>query len=49
LNHLRKVAGDSVIPQIISSGRVNRPVRIRLAFEGPDLELSDRHPSYVLN
>jgi len=49
LNHLRKVAGDSVIPQIISSGRVNRPVRIRLAFEGPDLELSDKHPSYALN
>ena len=49
LNHLRNVAGDSVIPQIISSGRVNRPVRIRLAFERQDLELSDRHPSYALN
>jgi IS605 OrfB family transposase len=33
LNHLRKVAGDSVIPRIIGSGRVNRPVRIRTSFE----------------
>lgn len=33
LNHARKVAGDSVIPRIVSSGRVNRPVRIRTAFE----------------
>ena len=33
LNHLRKVAGDSVIRRIIGRGRVNRPVRIRTAFE----------------
>lgn len=33
LNHLRNVSGDSVLPRIISSGRVNRPVRIRIAFE----------------
>ncbi|MCT8337567.1 IS200/IS605 family element transposase accessory protein TnpB [Methanoculleus sp. Afa-1] len=33
LNHLRKVAGDSVIPWIIGRGRVNRPVRIRTTFE----------------
>jgi IS605 OrfB family transposase len=33
LNHLRNVAGDSVIQQIISSGRVNRPVRIKLGYE----------------
>ena len=33
LNHLRKVAGDSVIPRIISSGRVNRPVRVKLGYE----------------
>ncbi|WP_292366538.1 MULTISPECIES: RNA-guided endonuclease InsQ/TnpB family protein [unclassified Methanoculleus] len=35
LNHLRKVAGDSVVARIISSGRVNRPVRIRAAFQPP--------------
>lgn len=33
LNHARKVAGDSVIQRIISSGRVNRPLRIRTAFQ----------------
>ncbi|WP_332450039.1 transposase [Methanoculleus sp.] len=33
LNHLRKVAGDSVVPRIIGRGRVNRPVRIRTTFE----------------
>ncbi|MDK2989555.1 MAG: putative transposase [Methanoculleus sp.] len=33
LNHLRRVAGDSVVPRIIGSGRVNRPVRIRTSFE----------------
>ena len=33
LNHLRKIAGDSVIPRIIGRGRVNRPVRIRATFE----------------
>lgn len=33
LNHLRKVAGDSVIPRIIGRGRVNRPVRIRTTYE----------------
>lgn len=35
LNHLRKVAGDSPAREIISSGRFNRPVRIRLAYEVP--------------
>ena len=33
LNHLRKVAGDSVVPRIIGRGRVNRPVRIRTTYE----------------
>ncbi|MDD4455927.1 MAG: transposase [Candidatus Methanomethylophilaceae archaeon] len=47
LNHVRNVAGDSVIPRIISSGRVNRPVRIRLAFEDPS-EI-DRQLSHALN
>jgi len=47
LNHARNVAGDSVISRIISSGRVNRPVRIRLAFEEPSP--SEKHPSHTLN
>lgn len=33
LNILRKVAGDSVLKQIISSGLVNRPVKLRIAYE----------------
>lgn len=33
LNIMRKVAGDSVVKQIIGSGLVNRPKRIRLAYE----------------
>ncbi len=37
INILRKVAGDSVLQQIISTGLVNRPRRIRLAFETPKL------------
>ncbi len=45
LNHLRKVAGDSVIQQIISSGRVNRPVRIRLGYEQPSCTLNWRDQS----
>jgi len=49
LNHLRNVAGDSIIAWIIGSGRVNRPVRIRFAFEGPDLELINKQPSCILN
>jgi len=36
INHMRKVAGDSVLEQIISRGRVNRPVRIRDAYEEPN-------------
>jgi len=40
INHLRKVSGDSVVQQIISSGRVNRPVRIRLNYEQPSCELN---------
>ena len=39
LNILRNVAGDSPAKEIISSGLVNRPKRIRLAFESP-LELN---------
>ena len=39
LNILRNVAGDSPATEIISSGLVNRPKRIRLAFESP-LELN---------
>ena len=35
INHARNVAGNSVFPRIIRSGRANRPVRIRLAFEEP--------------
>jgi IS605 OrfB family transposase len=33
INILRKVAGDSVIEQIISRGLVNRPRRLKFAFE----------------
>ena len=33
LNILRKVAGDSPIPEIVSRGLVNRPKRLFLAFE----------------
>jgi putative transposase len=33
INIMRKVAGDSVLQRILGSGRVNRPVRIRLAYE----------------
>jgi IS605 OrfB family transposase len=33
LNILRKVAGESLVTGIISSGLVNRPQRIRVAFE----------------
>jgi len=40
LNHLRKVAGDSVVQQIISSGRVNRPVRVRLGYESNSCKLN---------
>ena len=40
LNHMRNVAGDSVMKQIIGSGRVNRPVRIRLHYEQPSCELN---------
>lgn len=35
INIMRKVAGDSVLEQILGRGRVNRPVRIRLAYEQP--------------
>ena len=45
LNHLRNVAGDSVIQQIISSGRVNRPVRIRLGYEQPSCALNCKDQS----
>ncbi|RLF80282.1 transposase, partial [Thermococci archaeon] len=34
LNILRKVAGDSSIKRIAGSGRVNRPVRVRLPATG---------------
>jgi IS605 OrfB family transposase len=34
LNILRKVAGDSPIGEIAGSGRVNRPVRVRLPWGG---------------
>lgn len=33
LNHLRNVAGDSLVREIIGRGRVNRPVRIQTAYE----------------
>ena len=33
MNQIRKVAGDAPVKEIASSGRFNRPVRIRLAFE----------------
>lgn len=33
LNILRNVVGDSPIPEIINRGLVNRPVRLRLAYE----------------
>jgi len=44
LNHARNVAGDSVIPRIVSSGRVNRPVRIRTAFEQSTFAQIQLHP-----
>jgi len=44
LNHMRNVAGDSVIPRIVSSGRVNRPVRIRTAFEPSTFAQIQLHP-----
>jgi len=34
LNILRKVAGDSPVREIVGSGRVNRPVRIRAVLFG---------------
>jgi putative transposase len=34
LNILRKVAGDSPVREIAGSGRVNRPVRVRLPWGG---------------
>jgi len=34
LNILRKVAGDSPVGEIAGSGRVNRPVRVRLPWGG---------------
>ena len=34
LNILRKVAGDSLVGGIAGSGRVNRPVRVRLPATG---------------
>ena len=34
LNILRKVAGDSSVRAIAGSGRVNRPVRVRLPWGG---------------
>ncbi|WP_251950481.1 RNA-guided endonuclease InsQ/TnpB family protein [Thermococcus argininiproducens] len=34
LNILRKVAGDSLVGGIVGSGRVNRPVRVRLPATG---------------
>lgn len=33
MNHIRKVAGDVPIQEIVSSGRFNRPVRVRFAYE----------------
>lgn len=33
MNQIRKVAGDAPVKEIVSSGRFNRPVRIRLAYE----------------
>jgi len=37
LNILRKVVGDSPIPEIINRGLVNRPRRLKFAFESPKL------------
>jgi IS605 OrfB family transposase len=37
INILRKVAGDSPVNEIISRGLVNRPRRLKLAFESPKL------------
>lgn len=37
LNHLRNIAGDSLVREIIGRGRVNRPVRIQTAYEVPSL------------
>jgi len=35
LNILRKVVGDSPLPEIINRGLVNRPRRLKFAFESP--------------
>lgn len=35
LNILRKVAGDSLVQKIVSSGLVNRPTRVKIAYEDP--------------
>jgi IS605 OrfB family transposase len=45
MNHIRKVAGNVPVQEIASSGRFNRPVRVRISYENPVI-LSKQ---YVLN
>ncbi|GIW70388.1 MAG: hypothetical protein KatS3mg101_1135 [Patescibacteria group bacterium] len=40
INILAKVAGESAAKQIVSSGRVNRPVRIRVVQKLPNFSRS---------
>jgi hypothetical protein len=42
INHIRNVAGDSPVKEIISRGLFNRPVRIRLAYEQTNFSKQQR-------
>jgi len=42
MNHIRNVAGDSPVKEIISRGLFNRPVRIRLAYEQTNFSKQQR-------
>ncbi|MCD6183352.1 MAG: transposase, partial [Thermovirga sp.] len=44
LNILRKVAGDSLVGGIAGSGRVNRPVRVRLPVTGRQMNSHEAPP-----
>jgi len=47
LNILRKVAGDSPVRGIVGSGRVNRPVRVRLLATGCRMNSHETPPVRV--
>ena len=42
MNHIRKVAGDAPMKEIVSSGRFNRPVRVRISYEPVNLSKKQR-------